>query len=593
MRLPASLAPWAKYLQIFPEEISLAIGGYVQKISPFISPLNSLDKISKGEPNGYDGVARRGIYERLLLSELALADEVPDEFIRRAVMGEHLFLQLAEIAPNAKRVSIALFDAGAMQLGAPRIAHIAAFIVLARRAEAANSMFLWSALQDTKQLVISDDTEASIKLLLEARTANDVTEEDISGWREKLSEIDEMGDVWLIGSPELSQFEKAKVFSHLYVDEVPQLEKREIALRIKSASGAEKQTKLELPSPDICTRLLRNPFEVPKSPEFSAANLGANVSNFFFDPQGAKLFARLDSDDILCFSVENTPDKGKIYPTTYKPTYSGRYIAAGRLRKATAVVMLAEDQKLWLEYRKMGFGLKQGYYKIRKGEFALPEDQKELLQIYNMRPQQFHYDEAGILDAGGNLFLMSQATESDDKTIAGYATLTATNVLAATHTHNEFIFVGCEDGNDHHRIVAISNKIERREVPVTNPKRALFGRGESGRKVLAVQSDQNNWVILTERDEVQVMPRPKGEVVGVYSNSRVAPKPGLFELRDDRRTLEFTWAYGRRKHILEEKEEIVKIEFCPLSPIFAYQTVTGELVIYSITHRTAVGRYSK
>lgn len=593
MKLPASLAPWAKYLQIFPEEISLALGGYVQKLSPFISPINSLDKVSRGEPNGYDGVARRGIYERLLLSELALADEVPDEFIRRAVMGEHLFLQLAESAPNAKRVSVALFDAGAMQLGAPRIAHIAAFIVLARRAESANAMFLWSALQDAKQLVISDDTEASIKILLESRTADEVTKEDLWKWREKLSELEEMADVWLIGSPELAQFEEAKGFSHLYVEEVLELKKREIALRIKSASGAEKQTKLELPAPDICTRLLRNPFEVPKTPEFRAANLGGTISNFFFDAQGAKLFARLDSENVLCFSVDNTPGAGKIYPATYKPYYSGSYVAVGRLRKAIAVVVLSEDQKLKLGYRKSGFGLKPGHYKIKKGEFALPEDKKDLLQIYNMRPKRFHYDEAGILDAKGNLFLMSQVDDSSDETTVGYATLMATNVLAVTQTHTEFIFVGCEDGGNHHRIVSISDKVERREVPVMNPKRAIFGRGEMSRKVLAVESDQNNWSILTEKEEVQLMPLPRGEVVGVYSDARLAPKPGLFELREDRRTLEFTWAHGRRKTILTEKAEIVKIEFSPLSPVFAYQTVTGELVIYSITHRTAIGRYSK
>jgi hypothetical protein len=64
-------------------------------------------------------------------------------------------------------------------------------------------------------------------------------------------------------------------------------------------------------------------------------------------------------------------------------------------------------------------------------------------------------------------------------------------------------------------------------------------------------------------------------------------------LMDDRRTMEFCWQYGRRKHILTANEEIAKIEFSPRSPILAYQTVGGELVIYSLTHRAAIGRYSK
>lgn len=62
---------------------------------------------------------------------------------------------------------------------------------------------------------------------------------------------------------------------------------------------------------------------------------------------------------------------------------------------------------------------------------------------------------------------------------------------------------------------------------------------------------------------------------------------------EDKRTIDFTWAYGRRREILKASEEIIKIEFSPRSPLLAYQTAGGELVIFSLTHRTALGRYSK
>ena len=94
--------------------------------------------------------------------------------------------------------------------------------------------------------MISDDTESSIKILLESRTANDVAETDISEWREKLREVDKMADIWLVGSENLARFAETKNFSRLYVAENIELEKREISLKIKSASGAEKQTILEL-----------------------------------------------------------------------------------------------------------------------------------------------------------------------------------------------------------------------------------------------------------------------------------------------------------------------------------------------------------
>lgn len=602
MKLPASLSPWAKHLQIFPEEISLTLGNYVQKISPFISPINSLEEISEGEPNGYDGVARRGIYERLLLSELALADGFGEEFIRRAVMGEHLFLNLAKINPGAKRVTIALFDVGAMQIGAPRIAHLAAFIVLARRAEAANSMFLWGILQDEKQLVISDDTESSIKILLESRTPNDVTEEDISRWRENLSDYHKFADVWLIGSENVAQTTEAKGFSHLYVDEVLDLEKRELELKIKSASGIERKTFLELPPTNICTRLLRNPFEVLPAPTFTSGKLDGNVTNFFFDTTGTKLFVKLDSENILSFTVQNerppTMTKlinpvAKFQPTVHKSIDSKQYVGVGRLKKAIAFISKVDKQTIRLEYQKYGFKLPSGLYHLENGEFAFPENEDGLLQINSITPRHSQYDEAVILDAKGNLISLKQKSLVKSDNIVGYARFVANNVLAITRTENEFIYVGCEDGSDFQRIVSVSGHIERRSPSASNLKQAMFGRGEMGKKVIAFKDEGGNWTILDEKDNVRLMPRPKGEVVGVYKDSRFAPNAGFFELMEDKRTVEFTWAYGRNREILKANEEIIKIEFSPRSPILAYQTASGELIIFSLTHKTAIGRYSK
>jgi len=595
MKLPVSLAPWAKHLQIFPEEISLILGSYARRISPFISPINSSNEDLKGEPNGYDGVARRGIYERLLLSELALADDFNDEFIRRAVMNEHLFLNLARIMPGAKPVSIALFDAGAMQLGTPRIAHLAMFIVLARRADAAGAKFLWGVLQDEKQLVISDDTESSIKILLESRTAQDVTETDVSAWRENLRDIHKMSDVWLIGGENIGRFEEAKGFSQVWVEESTELEKRELLLKISSASGAAKQTILELPPPNICTRLLRNPFEEIREAAFSSAKLDGAVTNFFFDSTGSKLFARLDSNDILCFAVQNMASSGKIYPTVYRPPDSRKYAAVGRLKKAIAFVSKIDDQTIRFEYRKYGFGLQEGLYQTHDVKLAFPEDENGLLPIYNVRPRKFHYDEAAILDASGNLFLLNHISRDkyEPEAVVGAARVMATNVLAVAQTDSQFVFVGCEDGNDYHLIVSISDKIERHSLAGKRLKQAMFGRGETGKKVCAFEDQSGNWTISDEENNSRIMPLPKGEVVGVCRDARLAPNSGFFELMDDRRTVEFCWQYGRRKQILKADAEIVKIEFSPRSPILAFQTAGGELVLYSLTHRTAIGRYSK
>ena len=59
MNLPPSLAPWAVYLNIFPEEVSLSLGPIIRRVSMLIgSPQPRLNE-KAGEPDGFDGLNRR------------------------------------------------------------------------------------------------------------------------------------------------------------------------------------------------------------------------------------------------------------------------------------------------------------------------------------------------------------------------------------------------------------------------------------------------------------------------------------------------------------------------------------------------------
>jgi hypothetical protein len=169
MNLPPSLSQWGGYLNIFPNEVSLALGPIIQRVSMLIGSLHPQLNQREGEPDGFDGLNRRGTYERLLLSEWMLADELEDEFMRRAVMGEHLFLNRAHSSPTGTRASLALFDAGPSQLGSPRIAHIAALIVLANRADSAGSTFSWGVLQQPDTPIYRDVNATNLMTLLGAR----------------------------------------------------------------------------------------------------------------------------------------------------------------------------------------------------------------------------------------------------------------------------------------------------------------------------------------------------------------------------------------------------------------------------------------
>ncbi len=145
--LPAALQPWHPWLQWFEPELAAQLGTLVQRLHPLLGRFHGRLQGGEPEPDGLGDLHPRGPYERLLATEWLLADDLPDEFMRRAAMGEHLFLAPRPRGRQAERLIVALFDAGPLQLGAPRLAHLALWILLARRALGAGGELRWGLLQ--------------------------------------------------------------------------------------------------------------------------------------------------------------------------------------------------------------------------------------------------------------------------------------------------------------------------------------------------------------------------------------------------------------------------------------------------------------
>ena len=82
------------------------------------------------------------------MSRWALAEVMPDEFLRRAVSGELLHLQPARRSGQLRGRLAVLLDAGPDQLGAPQLLQLAALIVLPRHAARRGSELLVGILGD-------------------------------------------------------------------------------------------------------------------------------------------------------------------------------------------------------------------------------------------------------------------------------------------------------------------------------------------------------------------------------------------------------------------------------------------------------------
>lgn len=143
MTLPAATRAWLPWLSWFSADLAATLGDILTRLDPLLGRFHGRAQSGDAEPEGLEDLRRRGTYDRLLSSEWLLADELPDEFMRRAAGGEHLFVAPRPRARRSQRLIVGLFDAGPLQFGAPRLVHVALWILLARRAAQAGGTFRW------------------------------------------------------------------------------------------------------------------------------------------------------------------------------------------------------------------------------------------------------------------------------------------------------------------------------------------------------------------------------------------------------------------------------------------------------------------
>lgn len=198
--LPAALQPWHAWLQWFSPGPAAHIGTLVQRLHPLLGPFHDQSHGGRREPDGLDGLRQRGAYERLLVTEWLLAEEVPEEFLRRAAMGEHLFLATCPRRGEPERLIVALFDAGPLQLGGPRLAHLALWVLLAQRAMEAGGTLRWGVLQAPGELHEAHDVQHVLQLL-ESRSFVPGDVSHWERWRAVLAKrMTQAAECWQVGA---------------------------------------------------------------------------------------------------------------------------------------------------------------------------------------------------------------------------------------------------------------------------------------------------------------------------------------------------------------------------------------------------------
>lgn len=343
--LPPALAPWAPWLDLFPAELALSLGPMIQRLAAAIGPFAIPAQSGHGEPDGFGGLDRRGVYERLLASEWLLAELAPDEFLRRAAASEHAFLRLERREPALARTSVVLFDAGPAQLGGPRLAHLAALVAFARRAAAARASLVWGLLQEPGVPLVGEVTRATVRALLARRTPVAVAGMHAAAWRESLKGHVSQ-DIWLIGGASVGDHAWPGVAT-VALSEPLQLGPPALAAALRTVTGRRVDVSLPLPAGPDAVRLIRDPFP-PDAPAKPAGprrrTRRVPATNLLITPYGERVFAGAKGGGVIVYPVPHQSHGGVGKPKLHFAELPRPPAAVGWYNRGSAAAVVSGDR---------------------------------------------------------------------------------------------------------------------------------------------------------------------------------------------------------------------------------------------------------
>ncbi|MEV0190247.1 hypothetical protein AB0I39_17110 [Kitasatospora purpeofusca] len=336
-RLPAALAPWAGALSALSPELALALGPLLRRLDQLVGAREPVTG-GPGEPDGADGtggIGRSGRPEQLLPAEWLLAEEHPDEFLRRFVDRELLYLATEFHSTAARGRTVVLVDAGPSQAGAGRLVQLAALLVLHRRAAGRGSELLVGVLGDPPGRWLTGEPADLLPSWLAARRPADPSAEQV---REATAGLDAADRVWLLTSPRLADGLQG-------LPGLPAGPPRVLATEVArwGPAGATHVTvrldrteaELPLPAAGIAVRALRGAEFRRKRPAFVPAPAGSAAppgrAGPVFTTDAPVLLARGRHEGILLATdVRLTEHKHAVVTRSKAHHLNGRVIAAGR-----------------------------------------------------------------------------------------------------------------------------------------------------------------------------------------------------------------------------------------------------------------------
>lgn len=358
-RLPPALTRWEESLAGLSADAVRAMGPLIPLLDELVGRLDQYAG-GIGEPDGYDGTTNRGDFERLLMDEWLLAQELPVEFLRRAAEHELTFLRIARRSETPRGRVVVVVDTGPEQLGVPRLVQLAALVVLHRRASESGhelAFVLLGAHQSPARFVSGSDGVAggggaapgfqhivadgdglpsALTAWLNARSANVPTPSEVEA---AFAVADRDDRVWLLAGPSTRRHAPATHRRSVSSDVVAWDDDgaRRLAVRVGDSTA-----EIEVPDPRAAVASLRGEGLLRRRTDPTVASVPTTGRGAVFHSCDTRLLWRGETDQEIfgCFVAREA--KVRRY------RFRGSVLAVNSLSKRV-VAAVTDGTTLWIE----------------------------------------------------------------------------------------------------------------------------------------------------------------------------------------------------------------------------------------------------
>ncbi len=570
MQLPAALEPWAPWLALLPPDLAETLGDMLLRLHPLVGRLNPATLRSGSEPAGVGNIVRRGHYERLLITEWAYADAEPDEFLRRAGSGELLFTGPEPAMHQRSLESIALFDAGLSQLGEPRLAQVALFILLARRAQQAGARFRWGVWQQPGTLHEVSDA-SGLKKLIKARTLA-APSDAADQWQTALPPV--LQDCWLVGAASLTLPQRTCMRTLIR----PALLARQLDITLHQRDTRQ-ELKLDLPDANDCVRLLRllvaSP--VPAGVVRQVSHKPSRAQPPRFGMNGQRLAVAQLNGGAMTYHVPSSsgtqPGKSRSEAAPGK----GMILAAGLLTPKLSYIRAVDHQLFFHNLPGPLFaGRTLSAPRPEMEQFRAPPGMSRWLPLFFM--QQRGQNRVLVLDTKKQLVCWQISSAQPELAFHPVAS----NVIGIIDFGKTVQFACLEGEGIQLYQWQIWQERPQKFTYVGHQGTHLWFGGKhhsdhSGRMMLAIQRSDTDWWVAYGGDGSVVQIDDGATVLGVAISVR-NPNPGLVVLHPGRQRLELR-VRGARYELATSTEAIQQASFDAASRRMAWITARTSTVI--------------